>query len=89
MNEIQGACIFFRLERCCVKDTKVKGVPIAKGIIVSYPVWYMQRDPEVWENPETFDPERYAMLCIYFEKKHTKITKIFYNIFQCNIAFYS
>ena len=51
-----------RIERDCqgVRDTVVKGVTVEKGITVSMPVWQIYRDPEIWEDPEAFIPERYA-----------------------------
>ena len=51
-----------RIERDCVRDTVVKGVTIEKGITVSMPIWQIHRDPEIWEDPEAFIPERYVKL---------------------------
>ncbi|XP_069131892.1 cytochrome P450 3A5-like [Argopecten irradians] len=49
-----------RLERVCVKTTKVKDITIPAGMSVSVPVYAMQHDPEVWEKPDVFNPERFS-----------------------------
>ncbi|XP_069132745.1 cytochrome P450 3A29-like isoform X2 [Argopecten irradians] len=49
-----------RLHRKCVKTTKVKDVTILAGTMITIPVYTMQHDPEVWEKPEVFNPERFA-----------------------------
>jgi len=36
----------------------IKGVPIPKGMTIGIPIYALQNDPEVWPNPEKFDPER-------------------------------
>jgi len=36
----------------------VNGIHIPKGMILT-PSASIMRDPEYWENPEDFDPERY------------------------------
>ena len=55
-----------RLDRACVRDTVVKGVTIEKGLLVGMPVWQIHRDPEIWEDPETFKPERYGTHTFFF-----------------------
>ncbi|XP_069131897.1 cytochrome P450 3A2-like [Argopecten irradians] len=44
----------------CVKTTKVKDITIPVGMCVSVPVYAMQHDPEVWEKPDVFNPERFS-----------------------------
>ena len=48
-----------RLERICTKDWEWNGIKIDKGTIVGVPTYALQHDPEYWENPEIFNPERY------------------------------
>ena len=44
----------------------VKGVPIEKGMTVVVPVWQLHRDPDVWDDPETFNPERFVYcVCLF------------------------
>uniref|UniRef100_A0A914WYR2 Uncharacterized protein n=1 Tax=Plectus sambesii TaxID=2011161 RepID=A0A914WYR2_9BILA len=49
-----------RIDRACTKETTVNGVTIPKGCIVSIPVWVIHHDPEIYPDPETFDPERFS-----------------------------
>jgi cytochrome P450 family 3 subfamily A len=48
-----------RFDRVCVADTEVKGTKVPKGMVVVIPVHALNNDPEVWPNPEQYDPERY------------------------------
>ncbi|KAG5278582.1 hypothetical protein AALO_G00100530 [Alosa alosa] len=36
------------------------GVIIPKGAIVMVPTYALHRDPEIWTDPETFNPERFS-----------------------------
>ena len=45
----------------CVADTEVKGTKIPKDMYVIIPVHALSNDPDVWPNPEQFDPERYSV----------------------------
>ncbi|XP_033752184.1 cytochrome P450 3A11-like isoform X2 [Pecten maximus] len=49
-----------RIERVCVKTTKVKDITIPAGMAISVPVYAMHHDPEVWEKPDVFNPERFS-----------------------------
>ena len=51
--------LFLRPDRVCQKDITIKGIHIKKGWIIAFPVYAMHHDPELWENPEEFRPERY------------------------------
>ena len=53
-------CFVFsiRLERETAEDTVVNGVFFPKGMLVAISVWALNYDPEIWENPEEFNPER-------------------------------
>ena len=57
--------LFLRVDRVCVKDTVLKGVKIEKGVAVNMPIWYIHRNPEIWEDPETFNPERLGILLLF------------------------
>lgn len=54
--------VIYRLVRTCMKSTTVKGIKIEKGMEVNIPTFAMQRDPDFWENPLEFVPERCCSL---------------------------
>nr|AIR93638.1 CYP71AY2-like protein [Rauvolfia serpentina] len=45
--------------RECREDFEVDGYTVPKGAWVLTNCWAVQMDPEVWPEPEKFDPERY------------------------------
>ncbi|GFT90518.1 cytochrome P450 3A4, partial [Nephila pilipes] len=51
-----------RLERKAVGDYKLAdtGITIPKGMIVTIPSYAMHRDPELFPEPERFDPDRFT-----------------------------
>ncbi|GFS38225.1 hypothetical protein TNIN_394601 [Trichonephila inaurata madagascariensis] len=51
-----------RLERLAVADYKLgnTGITIPKGMIVTIPTYAMHRDPEIYPNPEKFEPDRFT-----------------------------
>ena len=46
--------------RICGNDCVTKGVPVKKGTRVFVPVCDIQRDPELWVDPDQFNPERWV-----------------------------
>uniref|UniRef100_A0A914XLL0 Uncharacterized protein n=1 Tax=Plectus sambesii TaxID=2011161 RepID=A0A914XLL0_9BILA len=49
-----------RIDRDCSKDVVINDVKIPKGCAVGVPVWVIHYDPEIYPNPQTFDPERFS-----------------------------
>ena len=49
-------------------DFQVKGYTFPKGIPIFIPAYAMHRDPEVWPEPDKFDPERFTKEAI--EARH-------------------
>ncbi|KAH9515377.1 hypothetical protein Btru_014299 [Bulinus truncatus] len=47
------------LNRVCVQDTEIQGVHFPKGMIVVIPVYAFHTDPELFPEPDKFDPERF------------------------------
>jgi len=52
---------FIRPERVCNKDWECpeKGIKIPKGITVMIPSWAANRNPEIYDDPDEFKPERF------------------------------
>lgn len=47
------------LERLAIEDDEVSGVPIPRGDTVAIAPWTVQRDPDLWPDPDRFDPTRF------------------------------
>jgi len=54
------------MHRVAVRDTRVAGVEIAEGDLVTLDIAAANRDPEVYEDPTAFDPERSDPLPLTF-----------------------
>ncbi|XP_078571526.1 cytochrome P450 3A29-like [Branchiostoma floridae x Branchiostoma japonicum] len=49
-----------RFDRVCKEDTEVNGLHIPEGTIVTFPVWAIHYDADIWPEPEKFKPERFS-----------------------------
>jgi len=47
------------VNRECAEDYELNGIRIPAGTMIFIPMYFMHRDPEAWENPEKYDPERF------------------------------
>ncbi|XP_055824487.1 premnaspirodiene oxygenase-like [Solanum dulcamara] len=59
--------------RECREETKIDGftIPLKSKILVN--VWAIGRDPENWENPECFIPERFENSSVEFTGNHFQL----------------
>jgi cytochrome P450 len=48
------------LARFATRDTVVDGFRIERGTNVLVGIYAMHRDPSLWNDPETFDPDRFS-----------------------------
>ncbi|OWA52717.1 Cytochrome P450 3A31 [Hypsibius exemplaris] len=46
--------------RLASETVTIDGVTIPAGAGVEVPLWYLQHDPEVWDRPYEFNPERFS-----------------------------
>lgn len=56
------------MSRECNETTVIKGLTIPVDAVVDVPVWSIHRDPELWNDPETFDPLRYEIHYLQFSQ---------------------
>ncbi|KAL9984597.1 hypothetical protein ACROYT_G006909 [Oculina patagonica] len=50
----------FAQQRDCNETCTIKGVTIPKGMPIMVPCYAIHHDPEIWPEPEKFDPERFT-----------------------------
>lgn len=48
-----------RLDRVASNDYEYNGLKIDKGQIIMVPIYTLHHDPEIYPNPDVFDPERF------------------------------
>jgi len=49
----------FLVPRRAVSDVKLSGFTVPKNAQILVNMWAIGRDPEIWENPNSFQPERF------------------------------
>lgn len=47
-----------RIKRVCNNSTDINGIRIPKGSFVSLSIYSLHSDPNIWQDPEKFDPMR-------------------------------
>ena len=48
------------LIRECTEDAIYKGIRIPKGCGINIPVYVLHRDPDLWDKPLDFNPEKFS-----------------------------
>ena len=48
----------FRTDRVASNDVVINGVLIPKGMTIGVPIYAIHNDPELWPEPEKFNPDR-------------------------------
>ncbi|XP_042037604.1 premnaspirodiene oxygenase-like [Salvia splendens] len=59
--------------RRCREETRIEGYVIPVDTIVMINVWAIGRDPEIWPEPEKFEPERFQDVATDFHGKHFEL----------------
>ncbi|MEE6521163.1 hypothetical protein FKM82_019239, partial [Ascaphus truei] len=49
-----------RIERVCKRTTEINGLTIPGGVVTMIPAYVLHRNPELWPEPEEFQPERFS-----------------------------
>ena len=64
-NFVLNVLIFFsqqfRSSRVCTEDCVVGDLSVKKGMYVLFSVQMLHNNPELWSEPDKFDPERYCI----------------------------
>lgn len=47
------------LTRECTKTNTINGIEFKEGDAIAIPIYSIQRDNEIWEDPYTFNPQRF------------------------------
>jgi cytochrome P450 len=50
---------FWMIDRVAVEDDEIEGIHVPRGVMVLPFIWGMHRDPQLWPDPEVFDPSRF------------------------------
>merc|ERR1719309_897379 len=48
------------LDRVCNEEIQLHKIRVPKGVSVTFPVCAIHYDPDLWEKPDTFRPERFS-----------------------------
>lgn len=65
--ENDGFCCF-RSARVCAEDCVVGDLSVKKGVHVMFSAQTLHNDPELWSEPDKFDPERYTHMYIICDR---------------------
>lgn len=49
-----------RSDRIASDDYEYNGLKINKGLLIAIPIYAIQHDPNIYENPEEFNPDRFS-----------------------------
>nr|XP_021330384.1 cytochrome P450 3A56-like isoform X1 [Danio rerio] len=49
-----------RLERVCKKTVEMNGITIPKDTMITIPTYVLNQDPQLWDSPHEFRPERFS-----------------------------
>lgn len=63
-----------RNTRICDNETTINGFTIPKGITVHIPTFALAHDPDYWDEPYQFKPERWAIKITFLSMHSTVIT---------------
>ena len=58
-------CVCYRTSRVAQKTIEINGVTIPEGTNVQLPIHLIHYNPEIWPEPEKFDPERCCHFSIF------------------------
>ena len=50
-----------RVNRRCQKTICINNIEVGKGTAVSFNIYNIHHDPDIYENPLEFDPERFSL----------------------------
>ncbi|BFZ16368.1 hypothetical protein BsWGS_19407 [Bradybaena similaris] len=50
----------FLIDRVCTEDTVTQGIHIPKDMVITFPIYAIHHDPDIWPEPEEFQPERFS-----------------------------
>ena len=87
----------FRFNRVVEEEVSVGGYTIPKGVDIQFPICVVHRDPNLWPDPEMFDPERLVFVlclssvCVLYSKLFVSLDYIFLiaTSFICKFIYYT